>query len=114
MLITIILGAAFFPLEASRTTAYAETPMATMTEDQLKSRVAERYKAVFGALFMQNPIDHSYIRMPEIPAEDFAIRGETEEVWTVVHDPLVGVMVRATVSKANGLVQFDAIDLAVE
>ncbi|HOW77342.1 MAG TPA: hypothetical protein P5102_13435 [Candidatus Competibacteraceae bacterium] len=40
--------------------------------------------------------------------------GETDRVWTVVHDPLVGAIVRASVSKADGLVQFDAIDFAVE
>ncbi|HSA46129.1 MAG TPA: hypothetical protein P5552_06395 [Candidatus Competibacteraceae bacterium] len=52
--------------------------------------------------------------MPKIPAADFVVTGETDRVWTVVHDPLVGAIVRASVSKADGLVQFDAIDFAVE
>ena len=90
------------------------TEITRMTEDQLKLRVADRYKAVFGALYFQNPVDRAYVLMPEIPAADFVVTGETERVWTVVHDPLVGVIVRASVSKADGLVQFDRIDLAVE
>lgn len=118
-LVAIISGATLFSLEAlhATSTAHAETAMTEitrMTEDQLKLRVAERYKAVFGALYFQNPVDHAYVLMPEIPAADFVVTGETERVWTVVHDPLVGVIVRASVSKADGLVQFDRIDLAVE
>ncbi|MEZ5584063.1 MAG: hypothetical protein R3F37_16185 [Candidatus Competibacteraceae bacterium] len=88
--------------------------MAELTEDQLKSRVADRYQTVFGMLYFQNPVDHAYVSMPKIPAADFVVTGETERVWTVVHDPLVGVIVRASVSKSDGLVQFDTIDLAVE
>jgi len=91
-----------------------ETAMAETTEAQLKSQVAERYQTVFGKLYFQNPLDRSYVPMPAIPAQDFKVTGETETVWTVAHDPLVGVIVRASVSKASGLVQFDAVDIAVE
>ncbi len=42
--------------------------MTEMTEDQLKLRVADRYQAVFGALYFQNPVDHAYVPMPKIPA----------------------------------------------
>ena len=115
----MMLGAALLFLAALHvvTTADAENAMtetAKMTEDQLKLRVAERYKAVFGALYFQNPVDHAYVRLPEIPAADFVVTGQTDRVWSVAHDPLVGAIVRASVSKADGLVQFDQIDLAVE
>ncbi len=88
--------------------------MAKMMEEQLKSRVAERYKTIFGVLYFRNPIDHAYVPMPAIPAEDFKVTGQTETAWNVAHDPLVGAIVRASVSKADGLVQFDMIDFAVE
>lgn len=114
-----MLGAALFSLAAPHvvTPADAETAMtetAKMTEAQVKSRVAERYKAIFGALYFQNPVDHAYVQLPEIPAADFVVTGQTDQVWSVAHDPLVGVIVRASVSKTDGLVQFDQIDLAVE
>ncbi len=88
--------------------------MTKMTEEQLQSLVAERYKAVFGALYFRNPIDRAYVPMPAIPAENFKVTGQTETAWNVAHDPLVGAIVRASVSKADGLVQFDMIDFAVE
>ncbi|MBL8259676.1 MAG: hypothetical protein JNM60_07715 [Candidatus Competibacteraceae bacterium] len=88
--------------------------MATMTEEQLKSRVAERYRAAFGKLYFQNPVDRAYVPMPAISAKDLKVTGETETAWTVTHDPLVGVIVRATVSKTAGLVQFDTVEMAVE
>lgn len=106
---TAILSLATFP-----STVGAETLMTEMTQDQLKTRVAERYQAVFGALYVQSPLDHAYISLAAIPAKDFKIMGKTAKSWTVAHDLLVGVIVRATVSKADGLVQFDALSLAVE
>jgi|GEM_PF-1567157 len=112
--IVATLSVALFFLEILPTPSHAETPMVEMTEEQLKSQVAERYQALFGKLYLQNPVDHSYISMPAIPAKDFKITGETNTVWHLAHDPLVGVIVRASVSKTSGLVQFDAVDLAVE
>ncbi len=111
---TLLLGAAILSPAAFPTTVDAETLMSEMTQDQLKTRVAERYQAVFGALYIQNPLDHAYISLAAIPAKDFKITGETATSWTVAHDPLVGIIVRATVSKTDGLVQFDALSLAVE
>lgn len=88
--------------------------MAEMTETQLKARVADRYNALFGKLYFQNPVDRAHAPMPAVAAEDFKVTGETQAAWTVTHDPLVGVIIRASVSKTDGLVQFDAIDFAVE
>ena len=112
--VAALLGAALLFFEGLSTPSHAETTMATMTEEQLKSKVAERYRAVFGTLYFQNPVDRAYVPMPAISAEDLKVTGETETAWTVVHDPLVGVIVRATVSKTAGLVQFDAVEMAVE
>lgn len=112
--IVVTLSVALFFLEMLPTPSHAETPMAEMTEEQLKSQVAERYQALFGKLYLQNPVDHSYVSMSAIPAKDFKITGETNTVWYVAHDPLVGIIVRASVSKTSGLVQFDAVGLAVE
>lgn len=112
-LAAIMLGVTLLSLEILHAASTAHTEIA-MTEDQLKSHVADRYKALFGALYIQNPIDHACVSLPEIPAADFVVTGQTDRIWTVVHDPLVGVIVRASVSKADGLVQFDRIDLAVE
>jgi len=110
----ISLGATLAVIAGLPTLSHAETTMAEMTEEQIKSQVAERYRAVFQKLYIQNPIDHSYVPMTPIPAKDFKITGETETGWSVAHDPLAGVIVRATVSKGTGFVQFDAVDLAVE
>ncbi|MBK8898913.1 MAG: hypothetical protein IPP10_10480 [Candidatus Competibacteraceae bacterium] len=113
-ILPILLGAALVFLATLPTQSHAETKMAEMTEAQLKARVADRYKALFAALYFQNPVDHAYAPMPAVSAEDFKVTGETDAVWTVAHDPLVGVIVRASVSKATGLVQFDTVDIAVE
>ena len=110
----MLLGGTLLFFAALATPSHAETPMAKMNEEQLKTHVAERYKALFGALYFQNPVDRTHVPMPAISAQDLKVTGETATVWTVAHDPLVGVIVRASVSKAEGLVQFDAIDFAVE
>lgn len=110
----LLLSAVLYVLAAVPNLSLAEPTMTELTHEQIQVRVAERYKAVFGALYLQNPIDRSYVPMPEIPAREFKVTGEKAGAWIVVHDPLVGVMVRASVSKADGLVQFETIDFAVE
>ena len=109
------LGTALLLLTGLPIQAYAEElKMTELTEKQLKERVAERYQAVFGKLFFKNPVDQAYVPMPALPAQDLKVTGQTDTVWQVTHDPLVGVIVRASVSKTTGLVQFDNVDIAVE
>lgn len=114
-LLATSLGIALLLLTGLPIQSYAEElKMVELTEKQLKERVAERYQAVFGKLFFKNPVDQAYVPMPALPAQDLKVIGQTDTVWQVAHDPLVGVIVRASVSKATGLVQFDNVDVAVE
>jgi hypothetical protein len=87
---------------------------AIKTADAAREAAAKRFNALFVPLQIQNPLDKNYYPIPALTTDDFKLVSETDDAFTVAHEPLAGPVVRATVGKATGLVQFDPLTLSVE
>jgi hypothetical protein len=87
---------------------------AIKTADAARDAAAKRFNALFVTLQIQNPLDKNYYPIPALTADDFKLVSETDDAFNVAHEPLAGPVVRATVGKASGLVQFDPLTLSVE
>jgi hypothetical protein len=87
---------------------------AIKTADAAREAAAKRFNALFVPLQIRNPLDQSYYPIAPLSADDFKLVTETDDAFTVAHEPLAGPLVRATVGKATGLVQFEPLELSVE
>lgn len=87
---------------------------AIKTADAAREAAAKQFNALFVPLQIQNPLDKNYYPIAALAADDFKLLSETADAFNVAHEPLAGPVVKATVGKATGLVQFEPLVLSVE
>jgi len=113
------IGGMLFALAAAHPTLAQDRPApnqmaAKMTEDEIKRDVAAAFNHRFGALFYQNPIDKKFFPVPALEPGDLRVTGETDEAIELIHEPLVGMTVRARMLKPSGAIVFDKPEFAYE
>ncbi len=112
--VTILLLTGTFHTTSAQQTDDQQMTSAIETVEEAKETATERFNLLLAPLGVRNPLDQKFYSIDPLFAADFKVVEETDNTWILIHEPLSGPKVIATVGKTTGLVQFDSLEVSVE